>query len=363
MVARLREGLDVADLQAAIERGQSQLFSLGEANAAYVDLLGPFGRNLRSTTHLIIVPAGPLTSLPFQLLVTEKPAIPQPTLNQLGAYREAHWLIKAQAITSLPAVSSLKALRALATRGQSQKAMIAFGDPVFDRSATASALGKTRGYAAYFKGTRPDYGSLRQGLAPLPETAGEVRTVAKHLGATEQDLYLGLAATETAIKRAPLEQYRVIYLATHGLIAGEVQGLAEPTLVFSLPDQPSDIDDGLLTASEVSQLKLNADWVVLSACNTAAGDKPGAEAFSGLAKAFFYAGARAILVSHWRVDSEAATRLTTSTFEALQRDRTIGRAEALRRSMLAYMADRASPWNAYPDYWAPFSVVGEGGTR
>jgi hypothetical protein len=92
---------------------------------------------------------------------------------------------------------------------------------------------------------------------------------------------------------------------------------------------------GALTA----QLKLNADWVVLSACNTIAGDKPGAEALSGLARSFSYAGARALLISHWAVDSEAATRLTTSTFDRLKADRNLGRAEALRQAMLAYLGD------------------------
>ena len=87
----------------------------------------------------------------------------------------------------------------------------------------------------------------------------------------------------------------------------------------------------------------------------------GAEALSGLARAFFYAGARALLVSHWRVDSDAAVRLTTTTFAALQKNPAIGRAEALRRAMLATIDDTANPWNAYPDTWAPFSVIGEGG--
>src|SRR5205814_9386425 len=128
------------------------------------------------------------------------------------------------------------------------------------------------------------------------------------------------------------------------------QGLAEPSLALTLPKQPTELDDGLLTASEVAQLKLNADWVVLSACNTAAGDKPGAEALSGLARAFFYAGARALLVSHWSVDSEAATRLTTSTFDRLKADPTLGRAEALRQAMLAYLNDTSAPKNAYPAF-------------
>lgn len=220
-----------------------------------------------------------------------------------------------------------------------------------------------RAYGSYFHGTHPDLKMLAEGLAPLPETADELRAVAKRLNAPESDIHLGPAATEAAVKRADLLPYRVLYFATHGLVAGEVQGLAEPALVLSLPAEASELDDGLLTASEIAQLRLNAEWVVLSACNTAAGDKPGAEALSGLARAFFYAGARALLVSHWRVDSQAATRLTTTTFDALQRDPTIGRAEALRRAMLAYMNDGSSPRNAYPDFWGPFSVVGEGGAR
>jgi CHAT domain-containing protein len=118
-------------------------------------------------------------------------------------------------------------------------------------------------------------------------------------------------------------------------------------------------DDGLLTASEVAQLDLDADWVVLSACNTAAGEKGDAEALSGLARAFFYAKTRALLVSHWYVDSEAAVKLTTGVFDVLREDPKIGRAEALRRSM-ARLIMSGHPEEGHPEYWAPFVLVGEG---
>lgn len=156
----------------------------------------------------------------------------------------------------------------------------------------------------------------------------------------------------------PLKDYRVLHFATHGLVAGELNGLDEPALVLSPPDAASEADDGLLTAAEVAGLSLAAEWVVLSACNTAAGSDVGADALSGLARAFFFAGARGLLVSHWAVNSNAAVILTTQTFAALGRDAGIGRAEALRRTMLSMIA-AGDP----PAHWAPFILVGEGAAR
>ena len=188
--------------------------------------------------------------------------------------------------------------------------------------------------------------------------------MARTLSAGENAINLRDAASERVVKSAPLADYRVVYFATHALVAGETQSYAskaEPALALSLPQKATEIDDGLLMASEVALLKLNADWVVLSACNTAAGNEPGAEALSGLARAFFYAGARSLLVSHWPVESTAAVDLTSNTFKVLEADPALGRAEALRRSMLAVMNDTSYPFNAHPAIWGPFVVVGEGG--
>src|ERR1700726_3719123 len=201
-----------------------------------------------------------------------------------------------------------------------------------------------RGVTSFYSGTQIDIAALAERLPQLPGTRAEVQAIANSLGARSGDIKLGLAATETAVKTAKLDQYRIVYFATHGLVSGDVEQFskarAEPALALTIPDNPTELDDGLLQASEIAQLKLNADWVVLSACNTIAGDRPGAEALSGLARAFFYAGARSLVVSHWEVDSEATVQLMTTTFQASVRD--LSHAEALQESMLA-MIDNAKP--------------------
>jgi CHAT domain-containing protein/Tfp pilus assembly protein PilF len=369
-VAAFRRGLNVASASDA--SGKSALFDLAIAHELYAALLGPVEALAKDKRSLVVVPSGALTALPFHLLVTEKPAAPIP--EKIEGYRDAAWLLKRQAVSVLPSVASLKSLRAFARRDQGIKPMTGFGDPLFNpaqekggeqRAAIKSASRSvtTAAYTDFWQGAGVDRGRLAQALAPLPDTADELNAVAKDLGVAASDIHLGADASETTLKRAPLADYSIVYFATHGLVAGDVKGFAEPALALSIPKQPTDLDDGLLTSSEVAQLKLNADWVVLSACNTIAGDKPGAEALSGLARSFFYAGARALLVSHWAVASEAATRLTTLTFDRIKIDPKMGRAEALRQAMLFYLNDTSSPRNAYPAFWGPFALIGEGAAR
>jgi CHAT domain-containing protein/tetratricopeptide (TPR) repeat protein len=357
-------------------------FDLPRAHELYRSLFAEIS-DLVAAKHLLVVASGPLASLPFHVLLASEPR--QADVTEPANYAVADWLARRAAVSVLPSVASLSALRKFARQSQASSPYIGFGNPLLlgsdgmDRRAWAKQSCPGSGARPLSSDARaivPPPGAARRGAladvdalrlqAPLPETADELCTVARLLGASETSVYLGERATETALKalsaNGDLGRARILHFATHGLLAGEadriLQSRAEPALILTPPQQASDEDDGLLTASEVAQLKLDADWVVMSACNTAAGDKFDSDALSGLARAFFYAGSRALLVSHWYVDSEAAVALTSGAFAELKVAPTIGRAEALRRSMLA-LIDKGGR-NAHPANWAPFVVVGEG---
>ena len=433
--SRVNQCAALLDRTDDLDRGEPLPFDFRIAHELYQGLFAPVA-DLIKGKHLLIVPSGPLTSLPFHVLVTEAPS-PSPgasptspdtlsaSLPASGAresrplptvadYRDAKWLARSHAITMLPSVASLKALREhSAKRQKAPDDYLGIGNPLLTGRAgecgsptavrpsecptikvagaappavvdTTTApgratIGGSGGRRSGGKGLGHVYAQgtgaaavLKEvrALCPLPDTAHELECVSKAFA--RGGLRLEAHASEVELKNlnanGTLARYRIVHFATHGLVAGDMETMAkrqgEPALVLTPPDQPADADDdGLLTASEVAQLKLNADWVVLSACSTAAGGGANAEALSGLARAFFYAGTRALLVSHWPVYSDAAVQLTTRTFAELERDPARGRAEAFRRAMIALIDDPSQASNAHPAVWAPFVVVGEGGTE
>ena len=391
-VAALRCGLDAtawagpvcpsligdAFTQNDANMGMPLPFDHARAHRLYVALFGEVDDVIKGK-HLLVVPSGALTQLPFQVLVTEPPAS--------ADNRSIAWLARGHAVTVLPAASSLKALRRVAKPSSATKPMIGFGDPLLDgpddRYASLARLARENQRCPQKDGTRmasqADFRgvgapvAMRGGLAevaeikaapPLPETADELCAVARYFKADVREMRLGARATEREIKAlsasGALASYHIVHFATHGALAGQLTGTVEPGLILTPPDRATEEDDGYLSASEIAGLKLDADWVILSACNTAAaGAITGAEALSGLARAFFYAQARALLVSHWEVKSDATVKLITGAVGEMTKDKSVGRAEALRRAMVA-MIDKGQPREAHPAYWAPFVVVGEG---
>jgi CHAT domain-containing protein len=342
-VKALRESLDLAS-------GEDRVFDVARARRLYDVLLAPGAAALAGVRHLLTVPAGPLLSFPLGVLVTgSAPA---------GSdYRAVPFLARDLAISVLPSVAALRELRAVASRSPAPQPFIGFADPAF-----GGIGGDRRSVAALANRCRQDETldpALLRGLPRLPESADEVRRIAAALGAGSDAVVLGAAATERRVRDSDLARYKVVAFATHGLLPGELHCQSQPALALTPPAAPAKGEDGLLDASEVATLRLNADWVVLSACNTAGPDGSlGGESLSGLTRAFFYAGARALLVSHWAVASGPTVELTTAMFGAYAREAGLGKAEALRRAQTALRARAAT---AHPFFWAPFVLVGDGG--
>jgi len=349
-------------------------FDVAAAHQLYVDLLQPVEPAWKGATSLAIVPARALAQLPFALLVTE-PATLGTAQPAFAEYRNVAWLTRRVAVTQLPSVSTLVTLRQEPAGGADRRPFLGFGDPVFSKqqlAQTASLATTTRGVRLRsVPTTRGEVNSAELAELPrLPDTALEIREIAASLKADPSEVFLGVAANEKNVKSADLTKYRVIAFATHGLIPGDLDGLDQPALALTAPDVANVDGDGLLTMDEVLALKLRADWVVLSACNTAAGGGAGSEAVSGLGRAFFFAGARALLVSNWPVETTSARAITTELFRLQAEQPQLTRAEALRQAMLYVIdgpgyVDAKSPGAsfsyAHPLFWAPFSLVGDGG--
>ncbi len=340
-VAVLRRNLD-HDVN-----GDLAPYPADRAYALYRQLIEPLHLP-EQVRHLLVVPDGGLGGFPLGALVTAAPSGADP-----GGFE---WLAKRFAVSVLPSTAALHALRRVSPRSAAREPFLGVGNPVL------SGVGESRGGGArLFRGALADVNEVRQ-LPALPDSADELMRIANALHAPGDALLLGPGASETKIKAAALDRYRVVAFATHALLAGELGDNLEPALVLSPPQMATAGDDGLLTASEIAALSLDADLVILSACNTGGSDgTPDGTAMSGLARAFFTAGARSLLVSHWPVASKAAVRLTTRMFAFMTEDGAMGRAEALRRSMTEFVADETvAPEFRHPMFWAAFSLVGEG---
>ncbi|MBE1529521.1 CHAT domain-containing protein [Sphingopyxis sp. OAS728] len=352
-------------------------FDRGTAFRLYEALIAPVAQALSGKRHLFTSATGSISSLPLGILVTERPAGSD---GDPAILRATPWFADTAAIVQLPSLQSLQLLRTVARRGATGPgtSMIGFGDPLLEgNAATRGVEGRVRtarggppNASSIWRASSGEAGladpaALRR-LARLPGTEKELKAMEALVGPGKTKLFLAGAATETNVKAADLASASVLFLATHGLVAGEVGDIGEPGLVFTPPTAASPADDGYLTASEVAALHAGAGWVILSACNTAAGDgRAGAPGLSGLARAFFFAGSESLLASHWPVRDDVAAVLTVRLFEILRAHPGLSRAEALQRVEREIRGDtRDDPYLkswSHPSAWAPFSLIGDAG--
>lgn len=344
-------GADVSDLRRAFVPALGRLpeFDLKNSYALYQSLIAPL--HLDGVAHLVVVPGPVLSSLPLSLLVTEPAAAHD--------YQHAAWLIRKYALSEAPSARAFVSLASeSAHHAPTPRPFLGLGAPSFTGANGPAGAKALADLTASCRTEGPISADLLRALSPLPGSAHEVQTVGARIGGSGADILLGPQATEASFRSQPLDQFAVVYFATHGVLPGELHCEGEPALALSPPASPasSTATDGLLQASEIAQLKLNADLVVLSACNTAESpDGLGGGALQGLSDSFFAAGARAVLASHWEVPSNATETLMIGVFDPANRAQ--GLAEGLRRSQLALIG---KPATAHPFYWAAFSIIGNG---
>jgi CHAT domain-containing protein len=342
-----------------------QGFDRQTAFRLYQELIQPFADHLRDLDNLYVVAAGPLAGLPFHVLVTRAP---ERADADPAALRNTVWFGEEVPLTHLPSISSLALLRRLpAQSGESRTDYIGIGDPILEGTPSERGRGLRN---AHFASRRFGQSAMRSGVSAdvewlralprLPGTALELEAVRQQLRAPSRSLLLADRATERNVRQTNLRGIRLLIFSTHGLTAEEAIGVGEAGLVLTPPPEGSTVDDGYLAASEIANLQMDADWAILSACNTATGDA--GEGFGALVRSFFAAGARNILASHWPVSDEVAPILISRTLahERSGMSRARSFQAAMREVRLDASHDAAGSSWAHPFYWAPFVLVGAG---
>ena len=340
IVRELRLGLDWT-------KGEKD-FDLELSHRLYRTLFEPLEPALVDLKHLIFVPAGAMLALPPAVLVTATPA-------SAKGYADAQFLVRRFAISVAPSIDAFRALRGAKAASRAALPFIGFGAPSFvGGSGGAAALNEL---GTVCRDRADSIAKVLRLLDPLPETAGELNAMARALKAPPDSVVLAGEATETRVRKTDLAKYRVVAFATHGLLPGDLPCDIEPSLALTPPIAAGPEDNGLLDASEIATLRLNADFVILSACNTAAPDgKLGGDSLGGLTRAFFYAGARSVYASSFPVPSQQTAELTTGMFAELAADAKLGRPEAARRSQLKLLRQRDI---AHPVFWSGFVLIGD----
>jgi CHAT domain-containing protein len=336
-------------------------FSPQQGQSLYSLLLAEALQGLTPGTAIIIVPDGILGLLPFEALV----------ITPGRDVKDTRYVGDSWQLSYTQSATVLAFLRTLAPSAASQT-FFALGNPIYDPQdprytaykqglpppvlpAQALSAYGYRGRAIQRGGgmTRGDDSEAALNYPPLPETESEVKAIARFFGASPQppDILLNVVANETQLRQAPLLRYRYLHFATHADLPGRLQGINEPFLILGQVENTEE-DDGLLALSEVLELRLDAEMVVLSACVTGRGEATEGEGVVNFARAFHQAGARSVVVSLWEVASEAAEEFMQRFYGHLQAGKPKAEALSLARKEIKALYPN-------PFFWAAFILHGE----
>ena len=313
----------------------------------YSALFGPGESQFQGVNRITVAASGDLMRYPLEALVTQSGAA-----ADNGDYRKVPFLVRRAAIAYVPSPRVLVNIRQARSVASNLKPFIGFGD---FQPASAAQL------AASFPPDRcrDDLQALEQ-LPRLPDTRTQVTTIAQQLGAGASGAIVGEAFTKQRLAAPDVGQTRIIVLATHAFLPDSLRCFTEPAITVSAEPRAANADSEFLRVSDIDKLKLNADLVALSACDTAGSGGVG-ESLSGLARAFFRAGAHGLLVTHWSVVTGASVPLMIGTFGAGATDS----AQALRAAQLKMIDSAGTSPQApieisHPNYWAGFVLIGDG---
>ena len=344
LVKQLRAGIEPGD------DGKLPEFNVAAAQRLYAATLGTVEDATQGIKALAVAPTGPLLAIPFGVLLTGP--------GDAAHLGDAPWLIRRYAIAHVPSAANFVSLRRIAGGSRARQPWFGLGDfrPIPLALARRS-----------FPAACADSAQLLAGLPPLPFAGRELEAARAVLGGARADEMTAQRFTAPAVLAASLKDMRVLHFAAHALLPEELRCQNEPAIITSAPAGATDASGAFLTASKVTGLDLDADLVVLSACNSGGpGGGTAGESLSGLARSFFYAGARALMVTHWSVNDQTSAFLVADTLRRLHQGDTSGAAEALRGAELGMIngAGHELPANlAHPFYWAPFALIGEGRVR
>jgi CHAT domain-containing protein len=356
-IAKIDGGIDtigplVTAIRAGIEKTEANAlptFDINDARRLYDLTLGGVAGELKGASSLVIAPTGPLLSLPFEVLLTG-PA-------DLGKLAEAPWLVRQATITHVPAPTNFVSLRKVANTSAATKPWFGFGD--FRPTSAAQAL------RSFPPGPCGDSGRLLASLPPLPGAVKELDNARAVLNAAPGDELTGNAFTADKVMDTPLKDYKILHFAAHAVLPTDLRCQTEAAIVTSPPPGAQDAKGVLLSSSQLLGLDLDANLVILSACNSGGPGGGAGESLSGLARSFFFAKARSLLVTHWEVNDQVAALIVVMTINNMKEKPELGVTGALRQAQLSLL-DQASTGKlpaaiAHPFFWAPFAVIGDGG--